>query len=657
MKISSSLSDAAAAAAMAAAAAAATWMLSSGRIGAGATAAAAALFTLAAILFARREGARLAKIAAVLEAVSAGDLDTRAIGLGERGPSGRLALAANGVLDRFEAYAREVRGVLEAAAQSRFKRTIRPEGMLGDYRVYVDAINLATGRMAEGEAAVSAMIGNIDKQVVETIDGVSTLTTDLVNAAETMAGITTSVDTDTEAAAAAANEAYASAQSVAAAAEELHASINEISDQVARSSVATRDAVSRMSQTREVIDRLGAAADEIGQVVSLIGDIASQTNLLALNATIEAARAGEAGKGFAVVAGEVKNLAGQSGRSATDIAARVATIQTVVRDTVAMIDEVSAAIGGMDQTTTSISAAVEEQTAATREIARTIAVAAGQAEAVKGRMNSVEASVDQADVAAGAVTAAAALMDETLNGMRKQLTKAIRTSSDFTNRRKGLRRAVMIEGEVIRAGAQIRDPASGDRYPTVLNDLSEDGAMLAAPPATSWPVGTQLSLRIPSERIEVAATIVADSGGMLHLAFAGQPLSSEQVDRISAVTVPRMLNLAKDDHRAFVARIADALAGKSTIAPASLSTHHTCRIGKWYDNITDDRLMGLHAFKTLLEHHRPVHKFGRDVLVALAAGKNDEAAAAMRKLEAASVQVVAVLDQVATDFAAVLSRK
>jgi K+/H+ antiporter YhaU regulatory subunit KhtT len=411
-----------------------------------------------------------------------------------------------------------------------------------------------------------------------------------------------------------------------------------------------------MGQARAVIDRLGVAADEIGQVVSLIGDIAAQTNLLALNATIEAARAGEAGKGFAVVAGEVKSLAGQSGRSATDIADRVGTIQTVVRDTIAMIDEVSAAIGSMDQTTASISAAVEEQTAATREIARTIAAAAGQAEAVKGRMESVEASVDQADIAAGAVTAASALMDETLSGMRKQLTKAIRTSSDFTNRRRGLRRAVMIEGEVARAEAHGREPVAGDRYPTILNDLSEDGAMLAAPPATSWPIGTQLKLRIPSERVELVATIVANAGGMLHLSFPGQALSGEQVDRISAATVPRMLTLAKDDHRAFVARIADALAGTVTIAPAGLSTHHTCRLGKWYDNITDDRLMGLQSFKRLLEHHRPVHKVGRDILVALAAGKRDEAARTLRKLEAASVQVVAVLDEVATDFAAILSR-
>ena len=262
-----------------------------------------------------------------------------------------------------------------------------------------------------------------------------------------------------------------SAQTVASAAEELHASIAEIAGQVGRSSQAARQAASRMNDTRAVVDRLGVAAEEIGRVVEIIGDIAAQTNLLALNATIEAARAGEAGKGFAVVANEVKNLASQSARSAEDITSRVGTIQKVTRDTVGMIDEVSRVISEMDQVASGISAAVEEQTAATSEIARNVNVTADRANEVNHLMASVADSVHRADEASHAVNQSAGRMEESMTSMRKLLVKAVRTSSKIADRRTRRRRAAMIDAEVHVAGRVEK---------VVLHDLSEDGTGVQA---------------------------------------------------------------------------------------------------------------------------------------------------------------------------------
>ena len=127
--------------------------------------------------------------------------------------------------------------------------------------------------------------------------------------------------------------------------------------------------------------------------MSLINDIASQTNLLALNATIEAARAGEAGKGFAVVAAEVKNLANQTGKATEDIQAQVSHMQTVTGTAAEAIHGITSTIRRMNDIAAAIASAMEEQGAATREIARNIVEAAYGTRDVSGNISGVTESI------------------------------------------------------------------------------------------------------------------------------------------------------------------------------------------------------------------------------------------------------------------------
>ena len=179
--------------------------------------------------------------------------------------------------------------------------------------------------------------------------------------------------------AAASEEASTNVQTVASAGEELFSSINEISRQVAESARISNEASEHAQQTNVQINGLAEAAQGIGEVISLINDIASQTNLLALNATIEAARAGEAGKGFAVVASEVKNLATQTGKATEDISVKIAQIQTATQQSVTAIGTITHTIGRINEISTMIASAVEEQGSATQEIARNV-----QEEAARG---------------------------------------------------------------------------------------------------------------------------------------------------------------------------------------------------------------------------------------------------------------------------------
>ncbi|TCZ52737.1 methyl-accepting chemotaxis protein [Roseicella aquatilis] len=231
--------------------------------------------------------------------------------------------------------------------------------------------------------------------------------------------------------AAGATEATSNVQTVASAAEELASSVGEITRQVSQAAQVARRAVQDAGQADTTVAGLAEAAQRIGDVVRLIGDIAGQTNLLALNATIEAARAGEAGKGFAVVASEVKALAGQTARATEEIAAQINAIQTATGQAVAGIKSIAEVVSEVDHISATIAAAVEEQGAATREIARNVAEAAQGTNDVSANIAHVSAGVGETTTAlrglreaTGAVAQQGASLRTGLDGLLRGLRAA-----------------------------------------------------------------------------------------------------------------------------------------------------------------------------------------------------------------------------------------
>jgi len=165
-------------------------------------------------------------------------------------------------------------------------------------------------------------------------------------------------------------------QTVATGAEEMGASIKEIAKNATEAAKVATAAVKVAETTTTTVSKLGDSSTEIGQVIKVITSIAQQTNLLALNATIEAARAGEAGKGFAVVANEVKELAKETAKATEDISRKIEAIQTDTKAAVDAIASISGVIHQINDISSTIATAVEEQNATTNEMSRNVSEAA-----------------------------------------------------------------------------------------------------------------------------------------------------------------------------------------------------------------------------------------------------------------------------------------
>ncbi|WP_041841523.1 methyl-accepting chemotaxis protein [Actinoplanes friuliensis] len=234
------------------------------------------------------------------------------------------------------------------------------------------------GRMAVGLDSALSSIHRSLSTIGQNAETLASSATELSAVAGQIAESAHDTDAQTSSASNEAEEISRNVQTVAAGSEEMGLSIREISRNTSEAAQIAAVAVTEAAQATETIRQLGESSAEIGNVIKLITSIAEQTNLLALNATIEAARAGDAGKGFAVVASEVKDLAQETARATEDIGSRVTAIQQDTSGAVAVISRISEVIARINDFQTTIASAVEEQTATTGEMSRSISeVASG----------------------------------------------------------------------------------------------------------------------------------------------------------------------------------------------------------------------------------------------------------------------------------------
>ncbi|WP_349642949.1 methyl-accepting chemotaxis protein [Blastococcus sp. CCUG 61487] len=266
---------------------------------------------------------------------------------------------------------------------------------LGDLTVATGVTALdEVGQMAAALDTAQVKLREVMATVVGSADAVAASSEELSASSAQISASAEETSAQSGVVSGAAEEVSRSVQTVAAGAEQMGASIREIASNAAEASEVASRAVTAAETTTATVAKLGESSAEIGNVVKVITSIAEQTNLLALNATIEAARAGEAGKGFAVVANEVKELAQETAKATEDIAQRVLAIQGDTTAAVAAIEEISSIVAQISDRQTTIASAVEEQTATTNEMSRSVQEAAGGTTQIAENITGVSTAAD-----------------------------------------------------------------------------------------------------------------------------------------------------------------------------------------------------------------------------------------------------------------------
>jgi methyl-accepting chemotaxis protein len=273
------------------------------------------------------------------------------------------------------------------------------------------------------EQMIDKMTDGFDKNVTIFLNDVSTSSHTLNKTSEELTGLASLSLSQSDSLASASEVSSSSSNIVASTMEELSASVQEINTQISRSSQISAGAVQKSHEATRAINELQESAGKIGDIIHLIRDVAEQTNLLALNATIEAARAGEAGKGFAVVAAEVKGLANQTASATAEISSHVQNVLQAIQTTVNVISDIGNTIGELNGVSTSISAAMEEQTAAIGEVVRSMQNAADSAQKTQKITSLVSDTAHSTKKVASVVSGAAV----NLHGMNDRLRGELET--------------------------------------------------------------------------------------------------------------------------------------------------------------------------------------------------------------------------------------
>ena len=340
------------------------------------------------------------------------------------------------IIEPFQHVATEMGRLASGARDIDIRNTGRPDE-IGDLSRALEVFaksghkldELFAGRKAASEQRKQELFqlaDSFERSVGDVVGGVAAASSQLNSTASSMAQAAEHAAGQAGQISSAMETASGGVTAAAAASDEFAMSIGEISRQASHSAELARKASDDAEGADETISALAASADQVGQIVELIQSIAQRTNLLALNASIEAARGGEAGRGFAVVASEVKELAAQTSRATEEVSEQIQAMQASTGASVSALRSIGNQIKQLETTAISIASAVDQQSVAGQDLARSIDRAAQGTDEVSGYFETMRDTSVATGAAASQVLSSASDLEAQASTLRSKVDEFLR---------------------------------------------------------------------------------------------------------------------------------------------------------------------------------------------------------------------------------------
>ncbi|MCK5126686.1 MAG: methyl-accepting chemotaxis protein [candidate division Zixibacteria bacterium] len=281
---------------------------------------------LAAVIITRGISKPLSSMAIVAEAISTGDIN-HSIEVKSKDEIGVLA----GSFNKLIGYMSELAEGAERIAQNDITQIIEPKSE-------DDILGNSFKTMTVNLRKMVTQLTENSEQLVTAANEIASTSEEMAQGANNQTGQAEQISSAIEEMSATILESSQNANTAKEISEGASSTANQ-GQEVVRSTINGMIKIAgSASESNKIVNELAKASDKIGEIISVIDDIADQTNLLALNAAIEAARAGEQGRGFAVVADEVRKLAERTGKATSEITDMINGIQSDSSRAVSSLD-------------------------------------------------------------------------------------------------------------------------------------------------------------------------------------------------------------------------------------------------------------------------------------------------------------------------------